>query len=213
MGVEVHAGERPGAQRRAFVHLDDAGERTITVIGPRLVPHGSDPLPWERLAAAGAVYFTGGDVAALRAARAARVLVATPRAADTLLAAGVELDVLVRSGSDAGEALDPARLDRPPRVVVSTEGARGGRWESADRRSGRWDAVALPGPVADAYGCGDSFAAALTFALGRGDALEPALSFAARCGAHVMTGKGPYAGQLTARADQQALGGRADAPA
>jgi ribokinase len=194
--VAVHAGRRDGVQRRVFVHLDDAGERTITVIGERIVPAGADPLPWERLGEADSVYFTGGDVGALRHARAARVLVATPRAEATLLAAGVELDVLVRSGSDAGEALDPRGLDPAPRLVVSTEGARGGRWEAADGTSGRWEPVAPPGPVADAFGCGDSFAAALTFALGRGDALADALHLAARCGAHCLTGKGPYAGQL-----------------
>jgi ribokinase len=48
----------------------------------------------------------------------------------------------------------------------------------------------------DAYGCGDCFAAGLTFALGRGDPVEEAVALAARCGAAVMTGRGPYAAQL-----------------
>jgi ribokinase len=48
----------------------------------------------------------------------------------------------------------------------------------------------------DAYGCGDCFAAGLTFGLGRGDSVEDAVAFAARCGAAVMTGRGPYAAQL-----------------
>jgi ribokinase len=195
-GLEVFAGRRDGPQRRVFVHLDDAGERTITVIGERIVPHGDDDLPWERLDDAACVYFTGGDVEALRRARRARVLVATPRASETLLSAGVELDVLVRSGSDAGEAMDPRRLDPPPRFVVSTDGARGGSWEGADGSSGRWDAVPLPGPVADAFGAGDSFAAGLTVGLGEGRPLPEALHLGALCGAHNMTGKGPYAGQL-----------------
>jgi ribokinase len=196
-GLEVHASWHPGRSRRVFTHLDDAGERTITVMGPRLVPSGSDDLPWERLREVSSIYFTGGDADALRAARAARVLVATPRASATLLTAGVELDVLVRSASDPGESLDPASLDPPPRLVVSTEGDRGGRWESVGGSSGRWEAVPPPGPVADAFGCGDSFAGALSFGLGRGDSLEDALALAARCGAHCLTGKGPYAGQLT----------------
>jgi ribokinase len=44
----------------------------------------------------------------------------------------------------------------------------------------------------DAYGCGDTFAAALTLALARGDALGEALAFAARAGATCLTGRGPF---------------------
>ena len=59
-------------------------ERTITVIGNRMVPHRDDPLPWEELGDYDAVYVTGGDAGAVRAARAADVLVATPRALGAL---------------------------------------------------------------------------------------------------------------------------------
>src|SRR5206468_6206786 len=79
-GVRVEAVWRNGPQRRAFVHLDAGAERTITVIGSRLGPHGSDPLPWDELERADAVYFTAGDAGAVRAARAAQRLVATTRA-------------------------------------------------------------------------------------------------------------------------------------
>jgi ribokinase len=51
--------------------------------------------------------------------------------------------------------------------------------------------------VADAYGCGDTFAAALTFALGQGLTLERALEHAARQGAICLTGKGPYSARVT----------------
>lgn len=196
-GVSLHAASRSEPQRRAFVYLDAAGERTITVLGPRMVATGSDPLPWPDLAGFDAVYFTGGDVAALRAARAARVLVATPRAAETLEAAGVELDVLVRSGNDPGEAMDASTLKPPPRHVVSTLGASGGRWLGGEGESGTWKASTLPGPIVDAYGCGDSFAAGLTYALGASQPIGDAVQLAARCGAACMTGRGPYAGQLT----------------
>ena len=81
-------------QRRGFTHIDGDGERTITVIGKRIVPHGEDPLPWELLSEIDGVYFTGGDPGALRAARRAGALVATPRADATLLSAGVRLDAL-----------------------------------------------------------------------------------------------------------------------
>ena len=41
-GVHVEGRFRPEPQRRAFVHLDSDGERTITVLGPRLGPSGGD---------------------------------------------------------------------------------------------------------------------------------------------------------------------------
>ena len=191
-GVEVHAALRPRPQRRTFTFLDAAAERTITVLGERLVPHAGDPLPWDRLAGCDAVYFTGGDVEALRSARAARTLVATPRALDALVAAGVEVDVLVASANDPGERLVEGQLDPPPRHVVLTEGAAGGRWTAADATSGRFAAAPLPGPARDAYGCGDSFAAGLTFALADGLGFDEALALAARCGAEALTRRGPY---------------------
>ena len=195
-GVRVHAAPRDVPQRRGFTHIDGDGERTITVIGDRIVPHGDDPLPWELLDETDGVYFTGGDPGALRHARRARALVATPRADATLLAAGVELDALVRSGRDAGERLDPALLDPPPRYVVTTDGGRGGRWEAADGASGTWVAAPLPGPMRDAYGAGDSFAAALAYGLGDGRGIEGACALAARAGAHKLTGRAPYENQL-----------------
>ena len=196
-GLELHAARREANTRRAFSHLSDDHERTITVFGDRLVPHGDDDLPWDRLSGADAVYFTGGDVGALQAARAARVLVATPRALPVLQAGGVALDVLVASGVDAGEAYEPGTLDPDPRFVVLTHGARGGDWTGGEGRTGHWAAAELPGEPVDAYGCGDSFAAGLTFGLGRGDELPEALEIAARCGACCMCGRGPYEGQLS----------------
>jgi ribokinase len=195
-GVDVRAAVHPVAQRRCFTHLDSAHERTITVLGPRHVPHGEDDLPWELLAGCDAVYFTGGDVGALRAARAARVLVATPRAIDVLAEGGVELDVLVASATDPGERVAEGRLDPPPRHVVLTEGSAGGGWTAADGATGRWAAAVPPGPPVDAYGCGDSFAAGLTFGLGAGLGLDGALDLAARCGAACLAGRGPYGAQL-----------------
>jgi ribokinase len=80
--------------------------------------------------------------------------------------------------------------------VVATQGADGGRWTGAEGRSGTFRAAPLPGPPVDSYGCGDSFAAGLTFGLGRGDTVEEALTLAARCGAACLTGRGPYQAQL-----------------
>ena len=196
-GVALDAATLAGSsQRRAFTFLTDDHERTITVLGERMVPERArDALDWERCASADAVYFTGGDADAARAARAARVLVATPRAGEALWTAGVELDVLVASGSDPGEAVEA--FDLPPRHVVLTHGADGGTWSGSDGATGTWAGAALPAPAVDAYGCGDSFAAGLTFGLGSGLALPAALELAARCGAHCLTGRGPYGAQLT----------------
>lgn len=195
-GLELHAARHRRPQRRAFTHLDAAAERTITVLGGRLVPQGSDPLPWERLAACDGVYLTGGDGAAARAARTARVLVATARAAEALLAGDVAPDVLVASGRDEKERAGLEALPAPRLATVLTDGARGGRWQGADGTAGTWAAAEPPGPPVDAYGCGDSFAAGLTYGLAAGTDLSAALALAARCGAHCLTGRGPYAAQL-----------------
>ena len=193
-GVQVHAGEREGPQRRTFTFLDDGGERTITVLGERIVPWRSDPLPWEALAELDGIYLTGGDAGAVRAARAARALVATPRAMGALAQSGVQLDVLVHSATDPGEHYEPGMLDPAPRWVVSTRGELGGSWTG--ETEGSWEAAELPGPVVDAYGCGDSFAAALAYGLGARMELPDAIELAARCGAACLCGRGPYAGQL-----------------
>jgi ribokinase len=159
-------------------------------------PRAADPLPWSELEETDAVYFTAGDAGAARLARAARKLVATPRGLEVLTEAKIELDALVSSGRDPGERYEPGDLDPPPLLVVRTAGAAGGEWEAADGRRGRWDATPLPGPVADSYGCGDSFAAGLTYALGAGRSPEEAVLLAARCGAACLTGRGPYGAQL-----------------
>ena len=111
-------------------------------------------------------------------------------------AARVDLDVLVGSGEDESELYRPADLDPAPGMVVTTSGRLGG-WA---RPGGPFRPAPVPGPIADAYGCGDAFAAGLTYALARGDPPDDALALAARCGAAVLTGRGPYAGQLTAAA-------------
>lgn len=195
-GLRVDAAWRPEPQRRAFTFLDAHAERTITVIGDRLVPHGDDALGWDTLAEVDAVYFTGGDPAALRAARDARVLVATTRAREAIAAAGVTLDALVLSGNDAGEAYRVGEFEPAPRLVVTTLGERGGRWASEEGRTGEFAAATLPAPMVDAYGAGDCFAAGLTYGLGSAMDVEDALELAGRCGAACLAGRGPYGNQL-----------------
>ncbi len=195
-GLTLHAARRERPHRRGFTHVDaTTGERTITIMGERIVPTGADPLPWDDLGHLDAVFFTAGDAAALRHARRARILVVAVRAFDALLEAGVEVDAVVASAADATEQHDVGRIRPRPRHVVRTEGAGGGAYTSADGTTGRWAATDPPGPVLDAYGSGDAFGAGLTYGLAAGQDLAGALALGARCGAHALTGRGPYDGQ------------------
>jgi ribokinase len=186
-GVRIHSPQNEGVQRRGYCYLDEVGERTITVLGEKPRPQGGDgALPWEQLDGVDGVYFTAGDAAAVRQARRARVLVATARELPTLHAAGIELDALVASGEDDAERYQAGDLDPPPRLVVSTAGALGG-WAQP---GGPYKAAAAPGALEDAYGAGDCFAAALTFALAKGMEIQDALSFASERGALALTRRG-----------------------
>jgi ribokinase len=196
LGVRVEAVMRRMPQRRAFTLVQRSGERTITVIGPRLEPSLSDPLAWEQLASADAIYFTAGDTGALSAASQAGVLVATPRAGEVLFAADVRLDALVLSSNDQTEQYQQLKLARQPKLVVTTQGEKGGSYVRSDGSCGRYDAVVPQASVVDTYGCGDSFAAGLTYGLGSHQTLTEALRTAARCGSACLTGSGPYEGQL-----------------
>jgi ribokinase len=197
-GVHVHVAWRREPTRRAVTLLEARSERTIITIGRRLDPLGSDALPWQRLELADGVYFTAGDAQALRHSRAAGVVVASPRARTALAAPGPEIDALIFSGNDSDEQEWARRLGGRTRLLVRTEGARGGRWWSsgisadlrAASRDGRWAAVAPPGAVRDSYGCGDSFAAGFTFALARGASSAEAARVGAQCGARCLTRAG-----------------------
>jgi ribokinase len=189
-GIDVRASfvERP--QRRAVTFVDATGERTIATIGPKLHPRGHDVvLPWHELARCDAVYFCAGDVDALYAARRGRVLVATARELGTLRLGAVELDALVASAKDEAELYRAGELEPEPLLVVSTSGALGG-WAQP---GGPYTAATPPGPVVDAYGAGDCFAAGLAFALAAGADRPRAIEFAARCGAGALVGRGVHA--------------------
>ena len=200
LGATVIDATREGPTRRGLTFLDANGERTIITIGDRLVPRGRDDLDWDELRHADGVYLTAADGDALHAARAAGVLVASPRAGRVLHEERVRLDALVYSDNDELETAFARSLEPSPTLLVATRGAEGGRYETAQGHRGTWAAVRLPGPIADSYGAGDSFAAALTFALARGMDPDAALALAARAGAVCLTGHGPYEHQLTADA-------------
>lgn len=184
--VDVRGPRRPGPHRRGLTLTDPAGERTIVVVGESQV---CDTLAPDVFDGVDAVYFCKGDAATLRAARRARVLVATARVLDVVREAGVRLDALVASSVDPAERYVAGELPVAPALVAITAGASGGAYETASVR-GRWAPTEVPGPVADAYGCGDSFAAGLTFALAEGRSVQAALAFAAGRGALALTRPG-----------------------
>ncbi len=186
-GVRVHASVYPQPQRWALTHIDDVGERTITTVGPKLRARGHDEsLPWHALAEMDAVLFIAGDVDALAAARRAPVLTATTREAENLRRGAVELDALIGSGEDEAERYHAGDIDPEPTLVVTTSGALGGWMQPG----GPFVAAPVPGVRVDAYGCGDSFMAGITYALGAGLDPHDAVAFAARCGAAALTGRG-----------------------
>ncbi|HEV7640468.1 MAG TPA: PfkB family carbohydrate kinase [Gaiellaceae bacterium] len=184
LGVDTHVRRQHGSHtRRAWTHIDGEGERTITVLGAKLLPFGPLPLEGYDL-----VFFVSGDAEALRSARRARFVAATMREQPLLHEAGVHIDLMSGSANDSREHYD-GTLDVG--LVVLTDGPNGGTANGE-----RFAAVAPPGPVVDTYGAGDSFSAALAFALARGDTVPDALKLAARAGAAVLTGRGPYTAQL-----------------
>ncbi len=184
-GVRMHVAWRDGPTRRAVTFLDPSHERTIVTLGERLEPLGADELEWERLADAESVYFTAGDAAALERAHASRFVVASPRARDVLEADGAWVYALVFSEGDDDERGWAHRAASHARLLVATEGDRGGRWWGESK--GRWAAVPLPGPPRDTYGCGDSFAAAFTLGLARHGSIADAAKLGAQAGALALT--------------------------
>lgn len=182
-GVRVQVAWRSQPTRRAITLLE-GGERTIVTIGERLEPVGSDALQWEHLDGADGVYFTAGDAEALGHARTARVVVASPRGRHSLVG-GPNIDALVYSGLDHDESAWAHRLAGHARLLVETRGGEGGLWTGEE--SGVWKPVPPPGPVRDAYGCGDSFAAAFTFGLAGGRSVAEAAALGAELGARCLT--------------------------
>jgi len=195
MGLQLHVAWREAPTRRAITFVEASGERSITVIGQRLAPAAGDPLPWEELVACDGVFVTAADGAALRLARRARVLAATPRVRLPLLQeAAVELDALIGSARDPGERYQPGDLSPAPRIYVATEAEQGG----FTLPGGRFSAIARRQPPLDTYGAGDSFAAGFTAGLAAGWGRSEALALACRCGAAALDGRGAYASQWRA---------------
>ena len=192
-GVQVHVAWRDGPTRRGISFVggvgDQSGDRAITVIGDRLTPVLSDPLPWDVLQQCDGAFITAADAALVQAARSVPVLAATPRVGLAVLeSAGVQIDALIGSGLDPAELVAPGDLVPSPRVQISTEGAAGGLISTGDRYS----ASALPGPFVETYGCGDSFAAGVFAGLAAQWPLKTAIQLGCQLGAACATRFGPY---------------------
>ena len=194
LGLELHVAWRDAPTRRGVTWVDDQAERTITVLGERIMPCATDPLPWELLERSDGVFVTATDGAGLRLARRCRRLAATPRVRwPVLLESGVRLDALVGSALDPAEALPPDLNRLPAEHTITTEAAAGSTTLPGQRRFG---APQLTDPLVDAYGAGDSFAAGVTAGLAAGWPLAQAISMGSHCGAACLRGFGPYASQL-----------------
>jgi ribokinase len=192
--AHVHAARRDEPHTRDIVMIMPGGERTIIVVGEPLHPTIDDPLPWEILRDCDAVYYTSQDPAILRAAREATLLVVTARRKAALDASGVRADVVVGSARDPRESSTLADYAVPPVVLVMTEGAAGGRIETADGAGGFGGVPAEA--VVGSYGAGDSFAGALVWYLASGASTLTACIRASKHAAFVLRGVDPVRAQV-----------------
>lgn len=193
LGLELHVAWREAPTRRAVSWVDGQGERTITVLGDRLMPCGDDPLPWSDLREYAGVFVTATDAQGLRLSRRSPVVAATPRVRwPVLLESEVVLDALVGSALDPAEAPPPKGPAPPAERVIATEAGAG----STATPGGMFQAPLLRGIPVDAYGAGDSFAAGFCSALAADWPLPEAISLGSHCGAACLLGFGPYASQL-----------------
>ena len=146
-----------------------------------IAPHGDDDLPWERLDGADAVFVSGGDAARCAQARRARLLVATPRAAETLdgIAGSTRSSERPRTGASRPRSIStrrPTSWSRPRARRAARGAARSGppgtsRPPSCPARSSTPTAPATRSRPASPT------------RLGAGYAIDDALAFAARAGA------------------------------
>src|SRR5438874_3852893 len=193
-GARIHAATRDEPHTRDVVLITPDGERTIVVLGEPLHPRRDDPLPWDVLASCDAAYFTAQDPEALRAARGARLLVVTARRRPALIASGVRADVVVGSAADPLEASSLADYPVRPGALVMTEGAAGGRIETAEGTR-RFPAPRAAPPRGGSYGAGDSFAGAMTWYAALGLSVDEACARAALHGAAVLGSLEPIEAQ------------------
>jgi ribokinase len=194
-GARVFAARRNQPHTRDLVLVTPGGQRTIVVIGEPLHPKRTDPLPWDELASCDAAYFTAQDPDALRAARAAKLLVVTARRREAIVKSGVTADVIVGSLRDPREASTLADYPNPPHAIVLTDGARGGQVETK-RGIEHFAPSPAPSTIVGSYGAGDSFAGAFVYFVATGLAPLAAAAKAAAYGAAVLASLIPLDAQM-----------------
>tara|TARA_Y100001968_G_scaffold315814_1_gene342849 strand:- start:3400 stop:4251 length:852 start_codon:yes stop_codon:yes gene_type:complete len=189
LGLELHIAWRNEPTRKGISFVDSDGERAITVVGKRLEPRSTDDLPWKELSNFDGVFITATDSQSIKFCRKAKVLTATPRlGVENLKESNIQIDVLIGSGLDPDEQIDLKELSIKPKTIIYTEGKLGGRILPG----GRYTAIKSKEPLIDSYGCGDSFAAAVTTGLAANWSLNEAISIGAYCGAKCSSYFGPY---------------------
>ena len=187
-GAHIHTARRAEPHTRNVVMVTPDAERTILVLGEPQQPRRDDDLPWELIAGCDAAFFTARDPEALRAARAARLLVVASRRAEVLVASGVRADVVVGSALDALESRRLSDYPVPPTALVLTRGLPAGAGGDGRGRGAVRGARAAAAPRRRVRHAGDSFAAALTFYVAAGLDVAEACARAGPHGAAVLAG-------------------------
>ena len=189
IGLKLHIKWSEKATRKGFSLIDKDGERSITIFGDRLNPHSSDQLGWDLLDSMDGIFITAADENLITRSRNAKVLCSTPRVGlDNINNSNIQLDALIGSNFDPGEAFTFSDLKINPKFIIKTEGEKGG----IVYPGGRYEASMTCKLNKDSYGCGDSFAAGILYGLSANLGIEKALEVGKILGRNCIEYFGPY---------------------
>ena len=189
LGIDVHV-QWGGQTRRAWIHVDGDGERTITVLGDKLLPHGPLPLDGYDL-----VFFVSGTAEVLRGRARRGSWRRRSRELPTLHEAGVPLDLLVGSVNDPGERYDGLARGRD-RGADRRRERRHGERRALRRGAGRARSSTPTAPATRSPRRSRS-------RLRAGTRSPEALELAARAGSAVLGGRGPVRGAASVGRDDR----------
>lgn len=190
LGIDLHVGSGLNqTTNQLAVYIGPQKERTIIVSG-NAAPSGlDDTLPWQDLAKADACYFVKGDIYAARHARKAKRLITTARVLPTLQKAGIKVDALLMSQHDLAEHYQPGDLKPEPGLVIATDGVNGCQVLGGKHYP---DQPVPDDELVDTYGCGDSFAAGITYALAKKLPVDEAVNLASQAAAEAARRRGAH---------------------